>query len=110
MTRKPSRSQRSRNSGAGGLWEVRMALAPIALSSRSRRSHTRSGTAAPAPARLVMQVDPPELDAEAVQQEALVHVPGDAADAERRGGEIGRTCTVKHLRPHRIEVRRLHRP
>ena len=41
------RSHRSRNSGAGGLCDVRMAFTPMSLSNPAARSQTRSGTAAP---------------------------------------------------------------
>ena len=47
ITKKPIRSQRSSNSGAGGLWLVRMALQPIVLRISSCRSMARRLTADP---------------------------------------------------------------
>ena len=89
------RSQRSRNSGAGGLWDVRMALTPIARSEASRRSQTRSGTAAPTAAGVVVQVDAEQLDAAPIQQETAVLVERDGADPERRGDNVERAGTVR---------------
>src|SRR3569832_465336 len=47
MTRKPMRSARSRNSGAGGLWDVRRAFTPMLFSCCRRFSMARVFTAAP---------------------------------------------------------------
>ena len=60
------RSQRSKNSGAGGLWLARMALQPISFSIARRRSQIRSGTACPR-AAIVVQAGAVQLDALAVR-------------------------------------------
>ena len=95
------RSHRSRNSGAGGLWLVRMALQPISRRISKRRSHTRSGTAAPTAPRIVVQAHAVELDVLAVQQESAVGVEERFANAERR------FVLIDHLRATRTVLRTL---
>ena len=79
MTRKPSRSHRSRNSGAGGLCAVRIGVGAHRLQrSRAGGARPRSGTAAPSRAAVVMQVHAPHLHPAAVEQEPAILVVGDA--------------------------------
>ena len=104
------RSHRSRNSGAGGLCEVRMAFAPIALSDLEPALPHPLRHGGADGAAVVVQVDAVHLDVPAVEQEAAVRVVGDGADAEGRRDRVGDARAVQHLGAERVEVRRLHRP
>ena len=96
--------------GAGGLCEVRMALTPIAFSSSSRRSQTRSGTAAPSPPASWCRLTPRILTRRPLSRKprsgsyAMVRMPNGVATTSTACG------AVPDLRAERVEVRRLDGP
>ena len=104
------RSHRSRNSGAGGLCDVRMALTPIDAKQREATFPHAFRHGGAKSAGVVVQVHAVQLDATTVQQEAAVLVEGNRANAERRGHDVDRLGAVEHFRPKCIEVRLRYRP
>ena len=78
------RSHRSSNSGAGGLWLVRMALQPISCSI-CKLAFQRAGVDGRAErAEIVVVANAVDLHALAVEQKAIVRGELNRADAEWR--------------------------
>ena len=103
-------SAKYRNSGAGGLCDVRRALTPMLLSICRRFSMARVLTAAPRlPMSWWLQVAV-ELHALAVQREPVVRVEGEAADPERRRVGVDDGAAHRDGRDDRVHVRRRQRP
>ena len=84
ITSMPSRSQSSSSSGAGGLWLVRMALQPIACRSWIWRSQRADVDRRAERAEVVVVAHAVDRHVLAVEEEALVGIERDRADAKRR--------------------------
>ena len=100
----PSSSQASSSSGVGGLCDVRNALQPISCSFRTRYGCTASGRATPTPAWSWWLQVPFTFTGVAVQEEALVRIEPQVADAEPRLVAVRDRAAGLHLGDERVEV------
>ena len=109
-TSMPSRSQASSNSGVGGLCEVRIAFDPMSFNRLTRKDCIASGRATPTPPASWWSQVPLISTWPAVEEEPVVFVEPQRANAEHRVILVDHDAVLFDRRHQRVQHRRLDRP